>query len=178
MTALLGREGEKMRKFLLVLCMMVLVSFVLTGVVLAADKFAYINLSRAFSEYSKTKEFDKSLTDKENNYISERDKKLAELNTFKDKFSLLSDKDKESRKGELESKAKAIKDFVTQKETDLRKEQEDKMREILKDIETTVKTYSEKEGYTMVFNDRVLVYQDKNQDITDSVVDLLNKKKK
>ena len=49
------------------------------------------------------------------------------------------------------------------------------MKEILKDIEETVKKYSEKEGYTFVFNDRVLVYQDKKFDITDKVVELLNK---
>lgn len=167
-----------MKKLLVVLCAGVLVSFVLTGLAFAANKFAFINLSRAFSEYSKTKDYDKTLSDKENNYITERDKKLADLNTLRDKISLLSDKEKDAKKGELENKTKSVKDFVTQKETDLRKEQEDKMKEILKDIEETVKSYSEKEGYTMVFNDRVLVYQDKGMDITDNILDLLNKKKK
>lgn len=167
-----------MRKLLVVLCGGVLVSFVLTGSAFAADKFAFINLGRAFSEYSKTKDYDKTLTDKENNYIAERDKKLADLNTLRDKISLLSDKEKDTKKGELENKTKSVKDFVTQKETDLRKEQEEKMKEILKDIEATVKSYSEKEGYSLVFNDRVLVYQDKGMDITDNIIDLLNKKKK
>ena len=166
-----------MKKLLVVLCGALLASFVLTGLAQAADKFAYINLGRAFNEYSKTKDYDKSLTEKENNYTAERDKKIKDLNSFRDKFTLLSDKEKEAKKGELENKAKAVKDFITQRETDLRKEQEDRMKEILKDIETVVKDYSEKEGYTMVFNDRVLVYQNKNMDITDKVIALLNKKK-
>ncbi|MDD2679868.1 MAG: OmpH family outer membrane protein [Candidatus Omnitrophica bacterium] len=166
-----------MKKLLVVLCAALLTSFVLTGLAQAADKFAYINLGRAFNEYSKTKEYDKTLTEKENNYTVERDKRIKDLNSLRDKFSLLSDKEKDAKKGELENKAKAVKDFITQKETDLRKEQEERMKEILKDIETTVKSYAEKEGYTMVFNDRVLVYQDKDLDITDKIIALLNKKK-
>ncbi len=166
-----------MRKSAVVLCGALLSIFVLTGMAQAADKFAYVNLARAFSEYSKTKDYDKTLTDKESKYTAERDKKLAELNSLKDKFNLLSDKEKEAKKSELENKAKAAKDFITQKETELRKEQEDKMKEVLKDIETVVKAYAEKQGYSLVFNDRVLVYQTKSMDITDQIVDILNKKK-
>jgi Skp family chaperone for outer membrane proteins len=49
------------------------------------------------------------------------------------------------------------------------------MKEIFKDIEEAVKQYAEKEGYTLVFNDRVFVYQTKNMDITDKALDILNK---
>lgn len=52
------------------------------------------------------------------------------------------------------------------------------MKEILKDIEEAVKKYSEKEGFTLVFNDRVLVYQDKTLDITDKILEILNKQDK
>ncbi|MFA5062951.1 MAG: OmpH family outer membrane protein [Candidatus Omnitrophota bacterium] len=166
-----------MKKLLVVLCGVLLSVFVLTAAAQAADKIAFVNLARAFSEYSKTKDFDKTLTEKEKNYTAERDKKLNEFNALKDKFSILSDKEKEAKKGELENKAKAIKDFISQREGELRKEQEDKMKEVLKDIESTVKSYAEKEGYAMVFNDRVLVYQGKNLDITDQIVGILNKKK-
>lgn len=166
-----------MKKLAIVLCGAFLGLFILTGLAQAEDKFAYIDLSRTFSEYSKTKDFDKKLTDKENSYIAERDKKLGEFNTLKDKFALLSDKEKESKKAELESKAKVLKDFVTQREAELRKDQEDKMKEILKDIQDAVKAYSEKSGISFVLNDRVLVYQTKSMDITSNVIEILNKKK-
>ena len=51
------------------------------------------------------------------------------------------------------------------------------MKEILKDIQDAVKSYSEKSGITIVFNDRVLVYQNNSMDITDSVIAILNKKR-
>ena len=166
-----------MRKLAVVLFSGLLSVFILNGSAEAADKIAYIDLSKTFSEYNKTKDYDKKLTDKENVYVSERDKKLGEFNAFKDKFALLSDKDKESKKGEFESKAKALKDFVNQKEAELRKDQEDRMKEILKDIQDAVKEYSEKSGITLVLNDRVLVYQTKSMDITSDVIKILNKKK-
>ena len=166
-----------MKRLAVVLCVTVLGIFVLAGLAQAADKFAYVDLSRTFDEYSKTKEYDKVLTDKENNYMNERDKKVNDIKALQDKFNLLSDKEKDSKKSELENKIKNLKDFVTQREGDLRKEQEVKMKEILKDIQDAVKGYSEKEGFTIVFNDRVLIYQNKSLEITDKIIDILNKKR-
>jgi len=152
----------------------------LSGVAQAAGasttaKLGYVDLSRTFADYKKTKDFDKVLSDKENSYKTEIEKKINDLKQAKDKFDLLSDKEKEAKKADLEAKYKAASDFERAKLTDLRKEQDEKMKNILKDIEDAVKKYSEKEGYTFVFNDKVLVYQDKTLDITDKILDILNK---
>jgi len=145
----------------------------------AADlKFGYVDLGRIFTEYKKTVEYDKGLNEKQNLYEAERDKKVNEVKNLQDKLSLLSEKEKETKKGDLETKVKALQDFDRQKQTDLRKEQDDKMKEVLKDIEEVVKKYAQNQGYTMVFNDRVLVYQEKSMDITDKVVEILNKEYK
>ncbi|MDD4939565.1 MAG: OmpH family outer membrane protein [Candidatus Omnitrophica bacterium] len=144
----------------------------------AADKFAYVDLSRVFSEYGKTKEYDKNLTEKQNSYRSEIDKKTNEVKQLQDKMNILSEKEKDAKKSEFESKVKGLQDFERQKLTDLRKEQDEKMKEIFKDIEDAVKQHAEKEGYTLVFNDRVFVYQTKNMDITDKVIAILNAKYK
>ncbi len=143
--------------------------------VFAADKMGFVDLSRIFAEYGKTKEYDKALGDKETAYEADRAKKINEVKQVQDKINLLNDKEKETKKPELENKVKLLQEFDREKQTDLRKEQDEKMKEILKDIEDAVKAYSEKEGYLMVFNDRVLVYQAKTLDITDKIVEILNK---
>lgn len=150
----------------------------LAGVAYAAEKFAYVDLSRIFSEYGKTKDYDKGLGDKEGLYTAERDKKVSEVKQFQDKMNLLSEKEKEAKKADIETKVKTLQDFDRQKQADLRKEQDEKMKEILKDIEEATKKYSEKEGFTLVFNDRVLVYQNKSLDITDKILEILNKEYK
>ena len=164
-----------MRKVVVGLLGVVFALTVFMGLSYAADKFAYIDLSRTFSEYGKTKDFDKALTDKESNYTTERDAKVDEVKKLQDKLSLLSEKEKEAKKNEIETKTKNLQDYDRQKQTDLRKEQDEKMKELLKDIEGAVKTYAEKEGITLVFNDRVLVYQTKSMEITDKVIEILNK---
>ena len=164
-----------MRKAMVVFWALFFCLSILAGVSFAAEKFAYVDLSRTFSEYIKTKEYDKALSDKENVYSAEREKKVNEIKQFQDKMNLLSDKEKEAKKADLDSKVKTFQDYDRQRQTDLRKEQDEKMKEILKDIEDAVKQYSEKEGYTLVFNDRVLVYQNKSLDITDKIVGILNK---
>ena len=164
-----------MKKVIFVSVVLLLGALFFTGGVLAADKFAYVDLSRLFSEYGKTKDYDKTLNEKQNAYRTEIDKKTNEVKQFQDKMNLLSDKEKEAKKAEFETKVKALQDFEREKLTDLRKEQDERMKEIFKDIEEAVKQYAEKEGYTLVFNDRVFVYQTKNMDITDKVMDILNK---
>jgi len=145
-----------------------------TGSAQATDKLGYIDLSRTFAEYNKTKGYDKTLSEKEKVYTGERDKKVADLKAFQDKLSLLNDKEREAKGAELQAKVKEFQDADRQKQGELRKEQDEKMKEILKDIEVAVKQYSEKEGYTLVFNDRVLVYQTKSMEITDQIIAILN----
>ena len=164
-----------MRKVVVGLLGVVFALTVFMGLSYAADKFAYIDLSRTFSEYGKTKDFDKALTDKESSYTTERDAKVDEIKKLQDKLNLLSEKEKEAKKNEIETKTKSLQDLDRQKQTDLRKEQDEKMKELLKDIEGAVKTYAEKEGITLVFNDRVLVYQTKSLEITDKIIEILNK---
>jgi Skp family chaperone for outer membrane proteins len=145
------------------------------GIVQAADKLAYVDLGRIFSEYGKTKNYDKVLTDKEKAYTDERERQAGEVKSFQDKMNLLNEKEKEAKQGELNNKIKALQEFDRQKQTDLRKEQDEKMKEIMKDIEGAVRQYSIKEGYTLVFNERVLIYQAQNLDITDKIIAILNK---
>lgn len=159
----------------------VLMGFVLTILgsrAFAEEKMAYVDLSKIFSEYKKTKDFDKVLEDKGQIYTTEREKQINEIKQLQDKINLLSDKEKETKKQDVENKVKNLQEFDRQKQTDLRKEQDDKMKEILEDIERAVKEHAEKEGITMVFNDRVLIYQAKNLDITDKVIEIINKKYK
>lgn len=164
-----------MKKIAMFIGAVILASTILVSAASAAEKFGYVDLGKLFSEYKKTKDYDKILSDKEQAFTAERDKKVNEIKQLQDKINLLSDKEKEAKKTDIETKIKDLQEYDRLKQTDLRKEQDDKMKEILKDIEDAVKQYSAKEGYTMVFNDRVLVYQDKSLDITSKITEILSK---
>ena len=99
---------------------------ILSGAAYAADKFAYVDLSRIFTEYGKTKDYDKTLGDKQTLYETERDKKVSEVKQFQEKLNLLSDKEKETKQPDLQAKIKSLQEYDRQKQTDLRKEQDRK----------------------------------------------------
>lgn len=148
---------------------------VMAGVALAADKFAYVDMAKLFGEYDKTNTYDKALTDKKEAFQTEIDKKLAEIKQAQDKINLLSEKEKEAKRGEFENKKKALEDYVRQKQIDLRKEQDEKLNEIYRDITAAVKQCAEKDGYTLVFNSGILLYQSEGLNITNQVLGVLNK---
>lgn len=155
---------------------LVLVLFFLWNIfAYAQTKLAYVDLSKIFENYNKTKDYDKLLTDQQDVYEKERQKKVEEIKQMENKINLLADKEKENQKKLMEDKIKALRDFDQTKQADLRKQQDEKMREILKDIEQAIRQYAESQGYDLVFNDRVLVYQKKTLDITDKIIEILNK---
>lgn len=163
-----------MKKMALGLAMVFLFSVVLAGKVFAQDKFAYIDLKKTFSEYNKTKSYDAILGEKEKSIKTEFDKKLGSLKKLEEELNLLNDKEKQAKKPDYDAKVNDLKEFDQQKATDLRKERDEKIQEILKDIEAAVNQYSIKQGYTFVFNDMVLVYKTKSVDITDDIIKILN----
>jgi Skp family chaperone for outer membrane proteins len=142
---------------------------------LAAEKIACVDLLRITREYAKAQERNKALEEKQNAYKGEIDKKADEVKQFEDKLRLLSEKEREAKKAEYESKIKALEDFARQKEMDLRKTDFENTKEILKEIEDTVKQHAEKEGYALVLDDRSLFYQAKGMDVTDKIIEILNK---
>jgi len=72
--------------------------------------------------------------------MKQRGQKVNEIKQFQDKLNMLSDKEKEAKKSEFENKIKALQEYDRQKQTDLRKEFNDKKTEIAKDVETAIES--------------------------------------
>ncbi len=139
----------------------------------AEEKIASVDLGKLFDSYEKTKDFDKSLETKVSAYEKERNTKFDEIKKMQDNLSILADKEKEKKQKEIEGKMTEARNFALSKEGELKKERDDKAKEIIKDIETAVSDYSQKSGYTVVIDERVLVYKNSALDITDQVLDAL-----
>jgi len=141
-------------------------------------KYGYVDLSRIFDEYQKTKEYDDALTAKQKVKGEERNKKINEIKDLQAKLALLNDKEKEKVQAQLDAKMKTLQEFDREATADLRKQRDDLVREILKDIEKVIREYAQKEKYNLIFNDRILLYGDEGYDITQPLVKILNDKYK
>ncbi|TAN59378.1 OmpH family outer membrane protein [bacterium] len=139
----------------------------------AAEKIGTVDVGKLFDEYKKTQEYDKDLEQKANAYEKDRDAKISDVKQLQDKLGLLADAEKDKKQKELEDKVKSVREFSLTKESELKKERDERLKEVLKDIESAVEEYAKKEGYSMIFNDRVFVYNNKASDITPKVLESL-----
>ncbi|MFH0941256.1 MAG: OmpH family outer membrane protein [Candidatus Omnitrophota bacterium] len=140
----------------------------------AAGKMAYVDLSSTFDKYEKTKVYDDALSSVQSGKEKQLEQISNEIKALEDKMSLLSEKEKAAKQQELEGKKKQLTQMSQQVALDLRKERDEKLKEILQDIEKVVQSYAQKNGYDFIFNDRVLLYGAASADVTQDIVDLLN----
>lgn len=139
-----------------------------------ADKIGYVDLSRLFDEYHRTKEYDKVLEAKHSEYEKQSKEKIEKIRESQGKLALLKEDKKISLGEEIESMKAELLEYDRQKKTDLTKNRNEKIREILLEIEKVVSDFAEKKGYAVILNDRVLIYGNPSDDLTDQILKNLN----
>ena len=137
-------------------------------------KVAYVDLARLFDEYEKTKAYDKVLAVDNDKFQEERNKKIDAVRELQGKTAALKDDEKAKVEKDIEKQKADLMEFDRQKRTDLTKARDERVREILMEIEKTVSEYAKKEGYSFVFNDRVMIYGAENMNITEPILKGLN----
>lgn len=144
----------------------------------AGGRIAYVDLSRLFDEYHKTKEYDTVLEAEHRAYEQESKAKIEKIREAQGKLALLTDDKRAALEKEIETMKSDLMEFDRQKKTDLTKERNEKIREILLEIEKIVSDFAEKEHYAIILNDRVLIYGDPAANVTENVLKVLNAEKK
>lgn len=137
-------------------------------------KIGYIDLSRSFDEYQKTKDFDKELEGKGDMKQKEREKVVQEIRKMREELELMNKNSREKKETDIEAKIKSLQDFDQEAKTDLTKERDNMVKDILKEMSDVIKEYGEKNGYSIIINDRVLLYGDSTMDLTNEIIKILN----
>ena len=138
-------------------------------------KIGYVNLGKTFDEYEKTKNDEASLEKKGDKKEKERQKLVDEIKELKDEMVLLSDKGKMEKEALIDEKIKSLQEFDKETRDELMQERDEMVRDILREIDKVIQEYGKKNGYAVILNDRMLVYGDEAIDITQDIIDILNK---
>ena len=150
------------------------------GLVMATSAFAkdmkigYVELSRVFDGYQKTKEYDSAMQKDNEGFQKERDAMISKIRDAQGKLALLKEDEKVKLQADIDKQKGDLIEFDKQKRTDLAKKRDEKVREILLEIEKVVSDMAKKEGYDFILNDRVLVYGDQTQNLTEKVLKAVN----
>lgn len=163
-------------KFLNILLSSVLVVSLIAPAMAEDLKMGFVDLSRLFDEYHKTKEYDTYLESIHTDFEDTRNEKISEIRESQARLGLLTEDKKSELESDIEKKKADLLEFDRQKKTDLTKKRNEKIQEILLEIEQVVSDYAEKEKYSVILNDRVLIYGSPVLDITEQVLTILNEK--
>ncbi len=137
-------------------------------------KIGVMDLSKVFDNYQRTKEYDSVLEGKTKEYEKARNEKIDKIKELQNKMALLKDDEKGKATKDLEGMRNELASFDQAQQTDLKKQRDDKIREILLEIEKTTSDFAKKEKYDIIFNDRVLVYGTEGMDVSTQVLEILN----
>lgn len=137
-------------------------------------KIGVMDLSKVFDNYQRTKDYDAVLEGKTKDYEKARNEKIDKVKELQGKMALLKDDEKEKVQKDLDAMRNDLASFDQAQQTDLKKQRDDKIREILLEIEKVTSDYAKKEKYDIIFNDRVLVYGAEGMDVSSQVLEILN----
>lgn len=140
----------------------------------AEQKVAFVDLASVFNDYEKTKEFDVKLEGTQKAKQEEIDSKVEVIKGLQEKLSLLSDKEKEKKQEEIDAKTRELQEFQRESEKTLITDRDERLKEILQDIQTIVENIAKKEGYDLILNERVLLFGNDSMDISQTVLKQLN----
>jgi outer membrane protein len=103
---------------------------------------------------------------------------VKDIRKLKDESELMSETAREQKQDEIDAKIKKLQNFDRDARDELKRERDKMARDILKEIDTTIQDLGKKEGYTVILNERMLLYYDQINSLTDRVLNSLNRRYK
>ncbi len=138
-------------------------------------KVGYVDVAKLFDNYERTKTSDAALEGKGKQKEAELEGRVNELKKLRQSLELLNDKAREARAREIEEKADELQRFRNNTARDLRRERDQIAKQILDEIQHAIQEYAKARGYTFIFDERVVLFGQPGDDVTNEVLKFLNK---
>ncbi len=141
-------------------------------------KIGYVDIFKVFNDYEKTKEYDEKLEAKKNTAEKELEKKKETIEKLQGKLDLLKEGEKAKEEEKLNKELREYRNLERETFTDIKKERDEKMKDIVEDIDAIVKDYAKKNGFDLIVNSNTVLYGAKAMDVTDEILKISNNKYK
>ena len=139
-------------------------------------KFGYVSLLKVFDGYQRTADSKHVLEQKGKQKQTELEGDFNELKKLRQSLELLNDQAKETKAREIEERADEFKRLKARSERELLREQNQAAKQILDEIDQAVAEYAAANGFSVILDDRSLLYGEDAYDVTDAVLKILNQR--
>ncbi len=137
-------------------------------------KVGYVNIGKVFDGYERTKVSDAALEKKGKEKETEFEARVNELKKLRQGLELLNNETKETKLHEVEKKEDELQQFRNATARDLGRERDKVAKEILREIQQGVQDYAKANGFSLILDERSLLYGQPAYDATSDVLKLLN----
>ncbi|MFH1644954.1 MAG: OmpH family outer membrane protein [Candidatus Omnitrophota bacterium] len=141
-------------------------------------KIAYVDMAKIFDSYTKTAEQDEELSKKSEVKQQERDKMVERIRNMKEELDLLNVSQRELKQEQIDREIRSLQGFDRDAREMLRDERDTMVRNILREIDSIIKDYAAQNNYSMIFNDKILIYSEEKYDISEQIIKILNSRYK
>lgn len=137
-------------------------------------KLGYVNIGKIFDSYDRTKQQDSVLEKRGKAKEAELESRVNDLKKMRQNLELLNDSAREAKAKEIEERSDDLQRFRNNTARDLRRDRDKIAQEILRDIQAAIDDYAKANGFSVILDQRSLVYAQQSFDVTDQVLQLLN----
>ena len=138
------------------------------------NKTGFVDVKKVFDDYDKKKEFDKVLEKSVKEKEDQISKQEDEIKRLTEELEIKNEKEKLKTQEDIDEKRRKLADFKRAAQSELDRQNDKLVREIVLEINEVVKDYGQKEGYGLILKSSSILYGDPGMDITDNIVKILN----
>lgn len=139
-------------------------------------KVGYVDLARLFGSYERTRRSESTLEQKNKQKETELEQRLGELRKLREGLDLLSDEARDTRAREIDRQVDELRRLGAYTRQDLVKERNRITQEILGEIQQTIQEYASANGFSLILDERLLLYGQEVYDVTEEILKQLNAK--
>ena len=137
-------------------------------------KIGYVDLGKVFDGYQRTKASDAALEKKGKDKETELQARMNDLKKLRQNLELLNDDARDAKSREIEEKSEELQRFRTGTARDLRRERDKVAKAILKEIQQAIEQYAKDHGFSLILDERSVLYGQPVHDVSDDVLKALN----
>jgi len=145
-------------------------------------KIGYVDMGEVIARYPKAKEVEKALQKEQEAKQKEMEEKREEIDRLEKELkaqeSVLKDEEKTKRTRIIEEKKREWGQLFQEYDLEIRNRVMEKQREVLEEVRQVVESFGKEKDYTLILDARQVFYGLKGLEITEEVIELLNKTEK
>jgi len=138
-------------------------------------KIGYVNYLEVIEKYKKTEDYDSVLEERRGQEEKKFEKRKDKIEKMRDKLNLMAESEREKEKEKLADEVRSFREDERAVFIDLRKERNEKMSEIVEDINKIIEEYAKKNKFDLVMHENAILFGNKTFDITAQILKLVNK---